>query len=295
MPGQRSYATGGYALELDGKNVGQLKSVEGGDAFADVVAQASAKSYYAKKNVTTVKYSPVKLRVGVSMGKAFYDWIAAGWTGDVQRRGGSIVEADDKGAVKARREFADALISEVAFPAFDGASKEAGYLTVTLAPEHVAAKKGVGKSAAPFVKQKLWATSNFKLELDGLDTARVSKIDAFTIRQTVAESATGARRVRAKEPAKVEFPNLRVTLASTGAQTWIDWFDDFVLKGNSGDANEKGGTLRLLSANLKDELGQVRLFNVGIFKLAADPTEAAAIKRVVADLYCERMELGIPG
>jgi hypothetical protein len=294
MPGQRSYATGSYALELDGKSVGPLKSVEGGDAFADVVAQASAKSYYAKKHVTTARYSPLKLRVGVSMGKAFYDWIAAGWTGDPQRKDGAIVEADGKGAVKALREFADALISEVTIPACDGASKEVGYLTVTLAPEHVAAKKGVGKSAAPLVKQKLWATSNFKLELDGLDTTRVSKIDAFTIKQTVAESATGARRVSTKGPAKVEFPNLRVTLASTGAQTWIDWFDDFVLKGNGGDANEKGGTLRFLSANLKDELGQIRLYNVGIFKLATDTTQATAIKRVVADLYCERMELGIP-
>ena len=82
-----------------------------------------------------------------------------------------------------------------------------------------------------------------------------------------------------------------MTLSAVGAQTWIDWFDDFVIQGSSGDAQERNGTLRFLAANRKDELGQVRLFNVGIFKLAAEAAAPGTVKRLVADLYCERMEL----
>jgi hypothetical protein len=117
----------------------------------------------------------------------------------------------------------------------------------------------------------------------------VSKVESFTVKiGAVAE--LGARRTARST---VEFPNLRVTLAAAGAQSWLDWFEDFVVEGNAGDANEKNGT-RFLASTLREELGQVRFFNLGIFRLAAETAQATATKLLVADLYCERMELGVP-
>jgi hypothetical protein len=42
--------------------------------------------------------------------------------------------------------------------------------------------------------------------------------------------------------------------------------------------------------------GDANFFNLGIFKLAPEKQEANSdqIRRVVAELYCERMELHIP-
>ena len=85
----------------------------------------------------------------------------------------------------------------------------------------------------------------------------------------------------------------RNTAAS--AQSWRDWFEDFVVKGNSGQEKEKNGTLTFLSPNRKDTLATINLFNLGIFKLVdATPAGADAIHRITAELYCERMQF-VPG
>jgi hypothetical protein len=94
-----------------------------------------------------------------------------------------------------------------------------------------------------------------------------------------------------KEPASIEFPNLAITLAEIGAQTWYDWHEDFVITGNNGEDNEKSGTLDFLAPNGTTLLGTIHFFNLGIFKLAADKAEANQdqIRQVTAGLYCERM------
>ena len=56
--------------------------------------------------------------------------------------------------------------------------------------------------------------------------------------------------------------------------------------------SEKNGSLTFLSPNRTTELGRINFFNLGIFTLAFDESDAApdAIKRVTAELYCERMD-----
>jgi hypothetical protein len=292
MPGQRSYAAGHFSLELDGKNVGPLHSASGGDAFADVVATPS--KFFAKKTVSGVRYDPFTLELGFAMSQPLYDWMAAALTGAVTAKSGAVVEADAAGTVRARREFSGAVISELGFPAADGASKQPGYLVLKLTPEQVTSKKGSGKVALPAAaKQKLWTSSSFRFELGGLDTTKVAKVEAFTVKTNVASPVEELRRARTRAT-PLDFPNLRVSLAAASAQSWSDWFDDFVIAGNATDKHEKSGTLRFLAADLKQELGQVRFLNVGIFKLAGEPAAATAVKRMAADLYCERLELSIP-
>jgi hypothetical protein len=118
----------------------------------------------------------------------------------------------------------------------------------------------------------------------------------FTVKQTILFEEIGESREMVKAPAQVEFPNLRITLSEAGAQTWLDWHDDFVVKGNRDESQERDGRLVFLAPNMKDELAAVKLYNLGIFRIASDKSEATKdqIKRVTADLYCERMELEFP-
>ncbi len=39
----------------------------------------------------------------------------------------------------------------------------------------------------------------------------------------------------------MEFPNLTVTLPESHAKEWIDWHEDFVIKGNSSQDKELSG------------------------------------------------------
>ena len=278
MPGARATAAGNFLLELQGTKGGFLRSVEGGNIKAEVVREEGrARGAFVKKHLGETTVEPFAITLGLGLDRTVYAWLSEAWTGKQKPRNGAIVSADANFNAKQRREFAQALITEVGFPASDAGSKEAAFLTVRFAPETVSSKKASGKvQAAATARTKSWLPSNFRLEIDGLDCKKVNKIDAFTV----------------KCAAPVDFPDLRITLAETSAQTWIDWHQSFVVAGDNSDRAEKNGKIVLLAQNLKDVLGEIRLFGLGIYRLAPQKQEAGSevVQHVVANLYCERME-----
>ncbi len=283
-----------YALTLDGAQIGFLQSVEGGNATAEVVSEAAGPSYFVKKHLGPLKYEDFVAQIDLSQGKPVYDWISAMWTMNYQRKNGSVVTLDARNQATSQQDFFNVLLTETTIPALDASSHDDGYLTIKFAPEYTRSVKPSGKVAAPAKGsvQKRWLVSNFRLEIDGLDCSRVSKIDSFTIKQKAVTDDIGDARDYQREPGKLEFPNLKISLAEIAAKSWIDWHEDFVIKGNNADAQEKSGALVFLAPNLGVELARIRFFNLGIFKLTPDKAEAGSeqIRRYTAELYCERME-----
>ncbi len=294
----RSYSGGNFQLTLDGVRSGFLKSVEGGGIVGEVVVENVGTSHFAKKHVGRVGYSPFTVQFGMSMTSEVYDWINASWTGKAISKDGAIVLADLNLNAVSQREFSRALITETSIPALDGGSKDAAYFTVKFAPEYTRTAKASGKlSAVLKTDQKVWLPSNFRLAIDGLDCTRVSRIGSITVRQPLATDDIGNVRDFIKMPGRIEFPNLTVTMSEMSAQSWFDWFDDFVVKGHNDESREKSGSLSLLSANLAEELMRIEFFNLGIFSIGADKAEANSdsVATVTAQLYCERMELRVGG
>jgi phage tail-like protein len=295
---KRGFVSGTFALRLDGTDAGWLKDTEGGSAVADVIEVKQGTQTFAQKHIGQPKYEDITVQAGFSMSKAFYDWIAASWKMNFARKDGSVVAADFNREAMQERQFYNALITETGIPACDGSSKEPGYLALKFGPEFTRTMKANGKvSGLNSTTQKLWLPSNFKLEIDGLDCTRVNKIDAFTIKQTVVTSVIGDGRDFQKEPTAVEFPNLKITFASTSGASWMKWYDDFVIKGNSSDSDEKNGRLLFLTPNLQSALAEIRFFNMGIFALfdgVFDPVDEPSA-RMRAELYVERMEFNYLG
>src|SRR5262245_47013316 len=293
----RSYVAGTFQLKLDGVEAGFIKSVDGGAITAEVINEGAGPTPYVKKHVGPPRYEDFTIEIGLWMGHAVYDWIQASWKMNYQRKNGSIVAYDNNLEARSEREFYNALITEVTFPAMDASAKDQCYMTVKFSPEFTRMKKASGKATLPPVRaaQEMWLPSNFRLEIAGLDCTKVSAIDSFTVKQSAVSDDIGDARNPLKEPGRIDFPNLTIALAETTAQTWIDWFDDFVVKGNNGDDREKTGSLVFLSPNRQTEIGRVNFFNMGIFKLASSRGEANAdqIRRVTAHLYCERMEFQV--
>jgi len=94
----------------------------------------------------------------------------------------------------------------------------------------------------------------------------------------------------------VDVPDMRVTFAEASIATWAAWHQEFVVDGKNDAAHEKAGTLTLLAANGKDQLGAVTFSGLGIYRLSpasGDDKTAAQVARVVADLYCQRMQLAV--
>lgn len=293
IPGR--LAAGTYFLTLDGAPSGYLRSAEGGNPVGEVVAVPAGPGEFVRKQLGGVRYEDVQLRAGFSMSKDLYQWINASWQLKPTRHSGSVVEVGADGKPREQRTFSDALVSETTFPALDGASKDPAFLTVRLMPEEVRFEKPDSATApARPQAQKQFTAANFRFELGDLPCSRVSKIDAFTVKQTIAMT-TGPRRIVRTDPSGIEFPNLRVTFSAADLPKWSAWFDEFVVNGSNDDQHELSGAIVLLAPDRKQELARVELQQVGIFALRRESAEAgrAQVARAVADLYCERMSLKI--
>jgi hypothetical protein len=296
----RSYAASRFYLELDGKMMGFVSAVEGGEPVGDVILERPGPEHFSKKHIGGVRYTDVTLTLNLALDPAFYAWIDETWAGKAKPRNGRLYMLDLNLAILAEEEFANAMISEVTIPALDGSSKDPGYLTVKFRPEYTRYKKGSGSrlNAPAQAAAKQWINSNFRLDIPGLPTTRVARVEALTVKQSVARDPIGAGRDPRLEPTDLEFPNLVVSVSEADAQGWEDWAEDFLVKGNNADAQEKSGTLAFLAPDRnRSVLGKVSFSNLGIFHLAHDKNTAAAdrIRRFTGEMYVERMNFSLGG
>ena len=194
--------SGAIALEVNGTQVGFLRSAEGGEVKGNVVSDLGS----LKKHLGTTKVEDLSLELGPDMNKSIYDWVAMSWKGTSSPASGAVLLVNYDSNVMARREFSSATIGETTIPELDALSKEPGYVKVTLRPQSVRTVKGAGLVSPTLGGKKAWLTSNFKVELPGLDCTKVRKVDGFTVKMN-----------------PTQFPDLRLTLPESSAETWIAW------------------------------------------------------------------------
>ena len=281
-PGGRPASKGdASAFLLDGVKAGSLRNVDVPFATSDVVNESQGPSYFVKKHLGGVKYPDITFTVGADAGKPLRDWISASLQMNYMRKNGSI--GDDAVNV----EFFNALVTEVGFPAFDGTTPSKHvFLSVKLAPEYVRRTKGAAQKPSDPVPLESGA---FRLEIDGLDTTKVQKIDAFTIKQSTTTDELGDARDYLVEPAKIEFPNLTFYVPRASGQSFVDWHEDFVIKGNCFEDKEKRGTLTILTADRKNVAFELAFFNMGIYAL--DEVRVDDQKLLKVQVYVEGMDL----
>ena len=290
---KRGYVSGKYGLELDGLASGFLESFEGGNATSDVVVEKAGADHIAHKHIAGVKYEDITVTCGTGMSQSFYEWIKATFHRNFTRQNGAIVSYDYNYKERSRLSFFNALITEIGLPALDASSKDTAKMTVKFTPEHTQHKKADGASsiAGKSSVQKRWLSSNFRLQITGLDCSRVNRIEAITATQKMVENPTGELRDYQMEPAYLNVSNLVVTLPESNAKEFYDWHESFVIKGDNGKDKEKNGTLEYLIPDLKEAFFTLDLKHLGIFRLAPEKVEAGAenIRRVRAEMYCEEI------
>jgi phage tail-like protein len=294
----RTYAAAHFALELDGKkDVGLFRSIEGGGVKADVMTYQNGANYDKWRSLGKPKFEDIKVQVGMSMSEPFYAWIAKFFDGIADRKNGAIVAADFYYNERARREFTNAMIKELTFPKLDAQDKNAAYMTVALAVEGIVFKKGEGaklQQNAGMLAQKLWTACNFRFSLDGFEQAckRVTKIDAFTIKQNVLEYHQGGFRAPTKTPSAIDFPTLSFYLPEADAEPFMKRFTDRGIKGEvRGHAAQKAGMIQTFDQE-KKALFTLEFFEADILNVQPDKSDSASeeIKMVKIDLFTEKMK-----
>ncbi|HEX6868830.1 MAG TPA: hypothetical protein VF119_08480 [Candidatus Limnocylindrales bacterium] len=290
MPTPNHYTTGRFALEIDGTAVGFVSAMRGGEAFAQAISTPTS-SGVIDKRPGGVQYAPIVLEVDTFLGAAFYDRIASFLGGSPKPMSGLIRILDADLAERSRLEWTDGLITEVAFPAADGGSKDPAQLRVTIQPGSTRRGAGSGKTVPGGIstKRKRWLASNFRFSIVGLENAtkRVARVESLVLRRPATEAP------RALVAGPLEVPDVVFTVAASDGTTFYDWFDDFIVKGNDSADNERSGSLVFLDATLKEPLIGLAMQGLGILRVSAERAEPGsdAIALVRVELYCERMEL----
>ena len=295
--GQRGADAANFFLELGGRPAGAVLGFQGGNAFADVVEFASGNDSIVNKTLGDIHYEEIMLVTGLAMDSVLWNWISQTLAGRPEAMDGAIVMADANLNVVRRLEFHNALLTELALPALDAASNAAGRLTIRLQPESTAVVAASGKAnTAAAVGTKPWMESNFRVAVGDLPCGRVNRVEAFSIKQQVAEFREGGGGIRLL-PGKLQVSNLALTVSATDGGPWQAFFDDFVLNGNNGDANELDGALELLAPNAGDVLARLELSNLGIFRLALEEVDpgTTSLQRLRAELYVEGTRLFVGG
>ncbi len=272
-----------FALELDGTPAGQPDSAQGGDAVGEVVVDPAGPDGIQRKHLEGLHYTDIVLTCGTGMEPAFWTWISDSFEGKYELRDGALRVLDFDRKERERVEFTNGLVTEIGFPAFDGASKDGFELTVRIVAEQVRRQRGDGATAAGSIKGKQSLVSNFEVTLTGLDLKRANRVGPLTIR-------------RDPTPGAWDVPDLELTLSEAGSESVVDWHKAFVIDGRNGDADEKSGSISLLEPAGKKSLLQIELAGVGIFALEREAGSGRdTIAALTARMYCEQLRLVPPG
>jgi hypothetical protein len=289
----RSHTSGRFALDIDGYNVGFLKKFSGLAMEADIVANDLGPDNVQKKHVANIKWTPGKATVGIGMGKGMYDWIKASFDKGFITKNGSFTSGDFNYKAQSRLDFMNALITTVTVPKLDGSSKDAAYFDIEFDAEQVRWAKGGGEDIRGKVgaKQKAWLCSNFRVEIGDLPCSRVASVDSFTWKCSVAPDQIGIFREPTKHPAKVVVPDIKLSISAADHQQWADAAKKWFVDGHHLESNEMEGRIVFLDPNMKDELGEISLQNIGFKKFSKDDFEANSekIARFSVELYVEKM------
>jgi hypothetical protein len=254
---QRAPSAGSVALELDGTFIDYLKSVEGGNAFADVMPEAVGLDLIQRKRPGPVKFEDVVFEVplGGDM-KPLTNWITEMLTKSPTPKNGAIVYADFNNAEVKRLEFFNAFLTEVMLPAGDASSPAVASLTLRITPQSTRLAGPSGKQLPSVrLKSKQVLSSNFRVSIHGLEEAckRISKVERVSAKRLRVASA--ATRGGVKSPSLLDCSMVSITLQEADAGPFYAWFSDMVLKGNQG--GERAGLLEWLDPTLKNVLASV--------------------------------------
>jgi hypothetical protein len=222
---------------------------------------------------------PITIRFGLNMSKGLYDWIILTMRGEAPRLKGAIVTCSSSLIPSSTQTFVDAVITEANFPALDTASGDQVLLTVRFQPESDVTAQGstLKPTAISTVAQKAWLASNFRVSIEGLPSAKVSRVESFSLKHS-----GGA----------VTYSNVVVLVPAADAAPWIDWRQQFVKAGTNTLTLEKKGQISWLAPDLKTALGSVTLSGLGITKLE-EVAGADGVTRYRATMSCRSMALSV--
>lgn len=245
-------ASASYQILLNGKNVGNAKSIGGCATYADVLTTDGA------SDLGAALIDPCVIKHG-RMNKSFESWLAA----EIQNKNSKGTEITVVALNQLLKPVAALLISNARLigfdvPAVDAASKEAAYFTSTITGDSILPTT-LPASAGTIGKSKTMLASNFMFRVGEDVQTSASKVSAISLSRDFSEEKPGPWTVS----------DLQVTTSfSAQPRTFPKWYADTVLS-IPPTTDEQSAALILLAADLTTHVFEIDLGNVGLYRADA--------------------------
>ena len=209
---------------------------------------------------------PNTVEVGVGMiPDKLFRWIedSVGPDGAATRSGEiHMIRTNDLQSM-AVREFQNATISSVIFPALDFApSNVPTRITVVFDPEELHHSGPGSTSCKPdWPGKKNPGLTSFRVTLDGLPTNHVSRIESFVWSRDPRTNA-------------VTIPELELTISMIDYDVYSEYVNESIYSGNLGSQQELTGSLEFLAGDLMTVLATIELEGVTLVELLIPSMEA---------------------
>lgn len=296
---ERAFVVGRFELDLDGVRCGVLHSVDGGNFKSESIGEKVGGDALVTRYPGRQKFEDITFQLGPKAAPAVWKWVKASLANKPERKHGAIIALDIDSNERSRRDFFDAVFSEMQFPAVDAKSKEGKRFTIKIAPERVEysnkPERGDRPVEADIRIQKQALPSSFSLRIDGIDRkvmSNVAKVEAFSVKQNVIDNPMGGLLFTRKEFGRVDYPNLTFSIPETFVKPFMKWWEEFVGRGNHTHANERNGALVYLDSTRAKELGSVSFQGLGITSITLDKHEGHAdgVRMAKVELYMESLD-----
>jgi hypothetical protein len=275
-------------FSIDGIACPEVTAWSGGDFVGTVVVQSG------KKHVANIGVEPITIETVLPLSPALTACVADLCTNQTNPKTLQLTNLDSSGsAVGSSLQARNALLTELRFPALDAGSKEPLRLTLVFVAEQIRAAAATSTTTPTTRRAATPSVSNFKINITGLNTSRVSRIEPFTIKRVLPSDNIGVLRTPTAQSNPTTFPDLSLNFGEGAPTDWSTWRDDFFVNGKHLEADEKDGSLQILASDLHTVLFSLQLSHIGLLCFSSQPDANNLPNRARADLYCEQMTVGI--
>jgi hypothetical protein len=273
-------------FSIDGVACPEVTAWSGGDFIGTVVVQSG------KKHISNIGVEPITIETILPLSPALAACVADLCTSQTNLKTLQLTNLDSSGSVVASLEARNAQLTEMRFPALDAGSKGPLRLTLVFVAEQIRAATTTATTTPTARRTAAPSVSNFQINIAGLNTSRLSRIEPFIIKRVLPSDNIGVLRQPTAQSNPTTFPDLSLNFEEVAPADWCAWRDDFFINGKHLESDEKDGSLLILASDLHTVLFSLQLSHIGLIRFSSQPDANNLPNRPRADLYCEQMTVG---
>jgi hypothetical protein len=282
-----------WALSIDGKIVGGVRSV-GGFRVKSEVIESTGSGGVSRKHLGGVEFEAGTIQVGLGMGKEFFEWIRDSFSAKHSRNDLILHSVDASGRETSQLELMHTLLTKVEVPQLAADDTSPAWLTLTITPELVRKHAGSGAKIDAKLDSDPLNPSTVRFEVEKIGgVSELSSVAPWTFAQEAQAHRVGRGRDAELEPAGSKLGNLTVSLleAGKGGKSGIAGFDAWADAMIKGDADDDRTAVLTVSSKGGKKL-ELSFSGVGI--MSADLLATSETRRRRYELYVEGVRLASP-